>query len=95
MLLMGLRLGRDPRAVITTTPRPTRIIRDLIVAATTQVTRGSTYDNLDNLAPAFAEQILKKYEGTRLGRQELLAELLLDVDGSLWSRDMIQYKAVQ
>lgn len=90
MLMFGLRLGRDPRAVVTTTPRPTKLIRELIAAPTTAVTTGSTYDNLANLAPAFAEQIIRKYEGTRLGRQELLAEILTDVPGALWTLEMLE-----
>lgn len=85
--MLGLRLGADPRAVATTTPRPTRLVRDLIGTPTTVVTRGSTYDNAANLAPAFLQQIITRYEGTRLGRQELLAELLTDVPGSLWTLD--------
>jgi predicted phage terminase large subunit-like protein len=89
MLMFGLRLGRDPRSVVTTTPRPTKLIRELIAAPTTAVTTGSTYDNLENLAPAFAEQIIRKYEGTRLGRQELLAEILTDVPGALWTWAML------
>lgn len=90
MAMLGLRLGSDPRAVLTTTPRPTKIIKDLVSAPTTHVTRGSTYDNLANLAPAFAEQIIRKYEGTRLGRQELLAEILTDVPGALWTYAMLE-----
>lgn len=90
MLMFGLRLGRKPRLVVTTTPRPTRLIRDLIAAPTTVVTRGSTYDNRANLAPAFFEQIIRKYEGTRLGRQELYAEVLDDVPGALWTRAMLE-----
>ena len=89
MLMFGLRLGSDPRSVVTTTPRPTKLIRELIAAPTTAVTTGSTYDNLANLAPAFAEQIIRKYEGTRLGRQELLAEILTDVPGALWTWAML------
>jgi phage terminase large subunit-like protein len=54
------------------------------------VTRGSTYENRANLAPAFLEQIIRKYEGTRLGRQELEAELLEDVEGALWNRAMLE-----
>jgi phage terminase large subunit-like protein len=84
-LLMGLRLGTDPRVVATTTPRNVPLIRELVKAPTTVVTRGSTYDNLSNLAPSFKETVLAKYEGTRLGRQELMAELLEDVDGALWT----------
>ena len=90
MLMMGLRLGDDPRCVVATTPRPTPLIRELIADESVALTRGSTYENRGNLAPAFFEQILKKYEGTRLGRQELLAELLLDVPGALWTREILE-----
>jgi len=90
MLMFGLRLGDDPRVVVTTTPKPIRIIRELIADPTTVITRGSTYDNRFNLAPAFLAQIIKKYEGTRLGRQELNAELLDDVPGALWNRALIE-----
>ena len=77
MLMFGLRLGPDPRVVVTTTPKPIKIIRELIADPTTVITRGSTYDNRANLAGAFLQQIVKKYEGTRLGRQELNAELIV------------------
>lgn len=90
MLMMGLRLGDDPRCVVATTPRPTPLIRELIADESVAVTRGSTYENRGNLAPAFFQQIIKKYEGTRLGRQELLAELLLDVPGALWTRETLE-----
>jgi predicted phage terminase large subunit-like protein len=89
MLMFGLRLGDNPQALATTTPRPIRLIRELIEDSTTAITRGSTYDNRANLAPQFLDQIIKKYEGTRLGRQELAGELLDDVPGALWSRAMI------
>jgi phage terminase large subunit-like protein len=89
-LQFGLRLGTDPRCIVTTTPRPTKEIRDLVAAETTVVTKGSTFDNADNLAPAFLERILAKYEGTRLGRQELYAEILDDVPGALWTRQMLE-----
>src|ERR1700741_4518312 len=82
MLMLGLRLGTDPRVVVTTTPRPTRLIRALIDDPTAVVTRGSTYENRANLAPAFLEQIIRKYEGTRLGRPELPAEILDDGAGA-------------
>ncbi len=95
MLMFGLRLGSKPRAVVTTTPRPTRLIRDLIASPTTVVTRGSTYDNRANLAPAFFEQIIRKYEGTRLGRQELYAEVLDDVPGALWTRATLEAARAQ
>ena len=88
-LELGLRLGDDPQAVITTTPRPIPIVRDLVADANATVTRGSTYDNLPNLAESFASRIIERYEGTRLGRQELHAEILDDVPGALWQRDDI------
>lgn len=88
-LQFGLRLGLDPRCIVTTTPRPTREIRDLVMAENTVVTRGSTFDNADNLAPAFLERVMERYEGTRLGRQELYAEILDDVPGALWTREML------
>lgn len=89
-LMFGLRLGKNPRGVATTTPRPTKLIKSLIDLSTTYVTRGSTYENRANLAGAFLEQIVKKYEGTRLGRQELNAEILDDMEGALWKRYMIE-----
>jgi phage terminase large subunit-like protein len=87
--MFGLRLGRNPQAVITTTPRPTEIIKSLVSDKNTFVTNGSTFDNKANLAGAFLTQIVKKYEGTRLGRQELYAEILDDNPGALWNRAMI------
>lgn len=89
MLMFGLRLGDDPRAVVTTTPRPTGLIRALIKDPNTVITRGSSYENRVNLAPAFFTQITRKYEGTRLGRQELEAELLEDTPGALWSYETL------
>src|SRR6266566_6524620 len=62
MLMLGLRLGTDPRVVVTTTPRPTKLLRALIADPTAVVTRGSTYENRTNLAPAFLQQIIRKYE---------------------------------
>ncbi len=90
MMLFGLRLGDDPRVVITTTPRPIKLIRELMADPTVVVTRGSSYENRINLAQAFFEQVVRKYQGTRLGRQELEAELLDDVPGALWSRALIE-----
>jgi phage terminase large subunit-like protein len=88
-LQFGLRLGNDPRACITTTPRPLPVIRDLMDDPTTVVTRGVTLDNAANLAPRFLDRMRARYEGTRLGRQELNAEILDDVPGALWTRSMI------
>jgi phage terminase large subunit-like protein len=90
MLMFGLRLGDDPRAVVTTTPRPTKLIRALIADPKVMMTRGATAENRANLAPAFLDQIVRRYEGTRLGRQELDAELLDDMPGGLWQRGIIE-----
>ena len=84
-LMLGLRLGQSPRCVATTTPKPVALIRTVLNRTSTVVTRGTTYDNLDNLAPSFREEVLAAYEGTRIGRQELLGELLEDVEGALWT----------
>lgn len=89
MAMLGLRLGTHPRVCVTTTPKPIPLIRDLLKVPTTHITRGSTYDNRANLAPTFFDSIIRKYEGTRLGRQELNAELLEDVPGALWSRALL------
>lgn len=82
----GLRLGSNPQAVITTTPRPTRLVREIIADPDTRVTKGSTYDNRANLAAAFFSAVLKKYEGTRIGRQEIAGEVLDDNPGALFKR---------
>ena len=84
-LMLGLRLGQSPRCVATTTPKPNALIRTILGRASTVVTRGTTFDNLANLAPSFREEVLAAYEGTRIGRQELLGELLEDVEGALWT----------
>lgn len=89
-LMFGLRMGTHPRGVITTTPRPIKLLKDLISDTKTCVTtRVSTYANRLNLAPSFFTEILKKYEGTRLGRQEIDAEILNDNPNALFSRQNI------
>ena len=90
MLLFGLRLGAKPRIVATTTPKPRPWLKALMKEPGTRVSVASTYSNLANLSPVFAERIIKKYEGTRLGRQELHAEMLEDVEGALWNWDLIE-----
>jgi phage terminase large subunit-like protein len=89
MLQFGCRLGHDPRICITTTPKPLKLIRELIGRDNTVKTTGSTYENLHNLAPTFKDAILSRYEGTTLGRQEIYAELLDEVEGALWLRKWI------
>jgi phage terminase large subunit-like protein len=93
MLMFGLRLGDDPRCVVTTTPRPTKLIRSLMERrqdGTVAVTRGTTAENAANLAPAFLDEIVARYAGTRLGRQELDADILDDVVGALWTYAMFE-----
>jgi phage terminase large subunit-like protein len=92
MAMFGLRLGNHPRAIITTTPKPMPLLKSIMTDPSTVITRGSTFDNVSNLAPNFIEQIKKKYEGTRLGRQELNAEVLEDIVGALWNRGLIKYR---
>lgn len=90
-LMLGLRIGDQPRVVITTTPRPTPLLLRLLKTTdgSVVVTRGSTYENAQNLAPDFLVEMKRRYEGTRLGRQELNAEILEDVEGALWDRAQI------
>lgn len=92
--MFGLRLGAAPQTVVTTTPKPTPLIRALIADQTTLVTRGTTYENRNNLAQAFFTKVVTKYEGTRLGRQELDAEVLDDNPGALWQRASIDERRV-
>lgn len=94
-LLLGLRIGSDPQVVVTTTPRAIAVLKELVADAlssdpTTALSGGSTYENIDNLAPAFKARILRKYEGTTLGRQELWAEILEDIEGALWTLALIE-----
>jgi len=83
-LMFGLRLGEDPKCTITTTPKPTKLIKSLLKRKRTCITRGTTFENSDNLAEAAIQQLEERYGGTRLGRQELYAEVLEDVEGALW-----------
>jgi phage terminase large subunit-like protein len=91
-LQFGLRLGKHPRWIATTTPRPLKLIKELLEREGRDVviTRGSTFENAANLAQPFLDAIRARYEGTRLGRQELNAELLLDNPGALWTREMLE-----
>jgi phage terminase large subunit-like protein len=90
-LQFTLRLGEKPRLVATTTPRPTSLIRQLVARedGSVAVTRGSTFDNAANLAPSALVELQARYNGTRLGRQELYGEILEDQEGALWTRGLI------
>jgi phage terminase large subunit-like protein len=86
-LQMGLRLGSRPQQVVTTTPKPLRLLKQILADPGTVTTRGNTYENKANLAEAFYSKIISRYEGTRLGRQELHAEILEDIEGAIFQRD--------
>lgn len=89
-LQMGLRLGDKPQGVVTTTPRPIETLREILDDPASVITRGSTFANAHNLPKRFLERLLRLYAGTRLGRQELEAELLTDTPGALWTLKMIE-----
>jgi predicted phage terminase large subunit-like protein len=97
MLMFGLRIGAHPRWLATTTPKPVKLLRELLAREghDVVVTRGSTFDNAANLAPAFLEAVKARYGGTRLGRQELEAELLSDTPGALWQLDWLDRDRVE
>jgi phage terminase large subunit-like protein len=89
-LWLGLRLGEAPRAVATTTPRPVPLLRRLLREQAVTVTSGATGHNRAHLPAAYIEAMDQAYGGTRLGRQELNGELIEDVEGALWSRELIE-----
>jgi predicted phage terminase large subunit-like protein len=88
-LQLGLRTGPNPQVCITTTPRPTSLLKEIMNDPGTVVTGGSTFDNSSNLPAKFLSVVMRKYEGSRLGRQELYAEVLEDLEGALWKRGLI------
>lgn len=87
--MLGLRLGDNPQCVIATTPKPVKILQDIIDNPATVLTRGTTYDNKKNLAQQYINTIIAVYEGTRIGKQELSGEMLTDTMGALWNSEMI------
>jgi phage terminase large subunit-like protein len=89
MLQFCLRLGTHPQICVTTTPKPTKLVREILKHPKTVVTSGSTFDNSANLAPTFIEAVRSQYEGSRIGRQELYAEILDEASGALWTRDLL------
>jgi len=88
--MLGLRLGDRPQAVITTTPRPTKLIKQLVDDRHAVVTRGSTFANAPFLAAAYLKRIVARFEGSAMGRQELYAEIVEDAPGALWTRTLIE-----
>jgi len=93
-LMLGLRIGSNPQVVVTTTPKPIKLIKEILKDTDNIITRGNTYENIGNLADAFIKTVIKKYENTRLGRQELYAELLDDNPRALWERKDIEEQRV-
>ena len=93
-LMLGLRLGLKPRAIVTTTPRPLDLIEQMLKDPMVMVTRGSTYDNAANLSPVFLEQILKRYENSALGAQEIYGDILSHTQGALWTRALFEYAQI-
>lgn len=89
MMLLGLRGGKRPQVLCTTTPLPIDWMKNLIAEDTTRYVKVSTYANIKNLAPVFKREVVKKYEGTRLGQQELYGEILEGVEGAMWEWDWI------
>lgn len=89
----GLRLGQHPHAIASTTPRSVEAYREIRKMAETVLTKASMFDN-PHLPKSFIKKMRKKYEGTRLGRQELYGELLEDVEGALWTRERIEASRV-
>ena len=92
---MALRLGQNPKCIITTTPRPTKLIKELAKREDTEVISGSTFENVENLAPSAIAMLKERYEGTRIGRQELFAEILEDVEGALFNGQLIEESRVR
>jgi phage terminase large subunit-like protein len=90
-LIPALRIGKNPRVLITTTPRPIKFLRELVARqdGSVAVVRGRTWDNADNLSKTALAELQARYEGTRLGRQELEGELIEDAEGALWNRDKV------
>jgi phage terminase large subunit-like protein len=93
-LLFGLRLGSHPRIVVTTTPKPSGFLRSMVADAKTHVTRGSTFANAANLAPGMLAEMRRRYDGTRVGRQELMGEILEEAEGALWTRSQLDQNRV-
>ena len=95
MLQFCLRLGKHPRVCVTTTPKPTKLMRELLKNPKTVVTSGSTFDNSANLADTYLVAVRDQYEGTRIGRQELYAEVLEEAEGALWTTETLDAASIK
>ena len=95
MLQFGLRLGEHPQQVVTTTPKNVPVLKLVLDLDTTVVTRATTQDNRANLAESFLAEVERRYAGTRLGRQELEGQLMVEIEGALWTRAMLDRALVE
>lgn len=95
MAMFGLRIGKHPKTFVSTTPKPVKLLIEILKNPYTVKTHGTTYDNRDNLAPSFFKQVITKYEGTRLGQQELLGDILEESEQALWARDTLDNTRVK
>lgn len=95
-LMLGVRQGRKPRVAATTTPRPRTVVRDLVAreGRDVAVTRGTTWENAENLAASFMAEVVSLYEGTMLGAQELEGRLIEEIPGALWNRRLLEARKV-
>lgn len=93
-LMLGLRLGTTPKAIVTFTPKPVQLVRDVVYSPDTLLIRGSTYDNRANLAENMFREIVERYEGTTLGQQEIYGELFEEMPGALWTRSVLERNRV-
>ena len=91
----ALRLGDNPQTIVTTTPRPTKLIKELMNRDGVETVRGSTFDNAANLAPSALAELRLRYENTRIGRQELYGEIVDDIEGALWTQSQIEQYRVE
>ena len=94
-LAFTLRFGADPRIVVTTTPKPLALLKELVARPDIIVTRGTTYDNEDNMPHSFFSHIRSRYEGTKIGRQEIHADLIDQSEDALWEREWIDDSRVE
>ena len=94
-LMMALRLGESPKCIITTTPRPIELIKQLVIRADTKVIKGNTFENAENLAPSTIKMLKERYGNTRLGQQELYGDILEDIEGALFNSGNIEQNRIE
>ncbi|MDR1333456.1 MAG: terminase family protein [Holosporales bacterium] len=93
-IMFTLRLGDDPKCIITTTPKPLKILKTLSEEKWVYTTKGSTFANSNNLSPRFLDNMRNVYQNTRLGRQELEGEIIMEMDNAVWKKENIIYRDI-